>query len=397
MYDPFSQGIMEDLPDLSGLTPEGVRRVLSRTYFEIENLRLRGPSRAEGTIVEDARFLRRLSNTLESRAVFDHGVVWGQRQASAFVAAEALALVADLESIAAEDAMPGARLESPAVFSRVESSLLYLLAGYDANAGGVVSSIPEAAEVSVEGHGRYRRSQVLAAEWALETVLKLCSCRLNPLPEHTCPVDFIAETPETPSDLYWDVRGRLFAELGTGVSDYVRWLAGDSTNGLLTATDRLGWLAGRLAESKEDWRGTRTSKHPASADIHHLARLLLATLDSSSERALVAIVPPPSDGDPDRYRAYLRARARGTRGAVGRALVWPSVQRYIEECLPGPRRHAVVSMPTGSGKSFLAEIAISQALESGWTLYLVPTNALAHQARADLRLDLQSLGAEVRA
>ncbi|MCL6479337.1 MAG: hypothetical protein K6T65_13170 [Peptococcaceae bacterium] len=38
---------------------------------------------------------------------------------------------------------------------------------------------------------------------------------------------------------------------------------------------------------------------------------------------------------------------------------------------------AVVSMPTGSGKSFVAELAVSQAVGMGWCLYLAPTNALA--------------------
>jgi replicative superfamily II helicase len=54
-------------------------------------------------------------------------------------------------------------------------------------------------------------------------------------------------------------------------------------------------------------------------------------------------------------------------------------------------------MPTGSGKSFLAELAASQALLGGWVLYLVPTNALAHQVRRDLKRDLKALSAEVLA
>ena len=54
-------------------------------------------------------------------------------------------------------------------------------------------------------------------------------------------------------------------------------------------------------------------------------------------------------------------------------------------------------MPTGSGKSFLAEIAASQALLNGWVLYLVPTNALAHQVRRDLKRDLKPLDAGVLA
>ena len=68
----------------------------------------------------------------------------------------------------------------------------------------------------------------------------------------------------------------------------------------------------------------------------------------------------------------------------GRPLLWPSTLEYVQECLPGPHRDAVISMPTGSGKSFLAELAVAHALPHGWVLYLSPTNALAHQIRRDL-------------
>ena len=52
-------------------------------------------------------------------------------------------------------------------------------------------------------------------------------------------------------------------------------------------------------------------------------------------------------------------------------------------------------MPTGSGKSFIAELAVSQAVSDGWALYLAPTNALTEQVRGDLREGLSQLGTEV--
>ncbi len=54
-------------------------------------------------------------------------------------------------------------------------------------------------------------------------------------------------------------------------------------------------------------------------------------------------------------------------------------------------------MPTGSGKSFVGELAVSQSLHSGWVLYLAPTNALAEQIRGDLRLGLETLGTDILA
>jgi hypothetical protein len=44
----------------------------------------------------------------------------------------------------------------------------------------------------------------------------------------------------------------------------------------------------------------------------------------------------------------------------------------------------VVSVPTGAGKTEVAELAIAQALGEGWVLYLAPTNALVAQVLRDL-------------
>ncbi|HEX5763787.1 MAG TPA: DEAD/DEAH box helicase [Solirubrobacterales bacterium] len=51
-----------------------------------------------------------------------------------------------------------------------------------------------------------------------------------------------------------------------------------------------------------------------------------------------------------------------------------------------------MSMPTGSGKSGVAELAVAQALARGWVVYLAPTRALVRQVRRDLR---HALGPDV--
>ena len=95
--------------------------------------------------------------------------------------------------------------------------------------------------------------------------------------------------------------------------------------------------------------------------------------------------------------SYLKARVLGNDRLRGRPLLWPSTIEYVQTCLPGPHCDAVVSMPTGSGKSFLAELAIAHALTRGWVLYLSPTNALAHQIRRDLMAALAPFDVPVSA
>jgi NAD(P)-dependent dehydrogenase (short-subunit alcohol dehydrogenase family) len=63
-------------------------------------------------------------------------------------------------------------------------------------------------------------------------------------------------------------------------------------------------------------------------------------------------------------------------------------------------RSVVVSLPTSSGKTFIAEFRILQALnqfdhERGWVAYLAPTRALVNQLTLRLRRDLAPLGSIV--
>lgn len=77
----------------------------------------------------------------------------------------------------------------------------------------------------------------------------------------------------------------------------------------------------------------------------------------------------------------------------------PPQRRTLREegLLGSAHRSVVVSLPTSSGKTFIAEFRILQALnqfdqERGWVAYLAPTRALVNQLTVRLRRDLTSLG-----
>jgi hypothetical protein len=79
----------------------------------------------------------------------------------------------------------------------------------------------------------------------------------------------------------------------------------------------------------------------------------------------------------------------------------PQRRTLREEGLLGSgHRSVVVSLPTSSGKTFIAEFRILQALnqfdqENGWVAYLAPTRALVNQLATRLRSDFYSLGTVV--
>jgi len=80
----------------------------------------------------------------------------------------------------------------------------------------------------------------------------------------------------------------------------------------------------------------------------------------------------------------------------------PPQRRTLREAglLGSGHRAVVVNLPTSSGKTFIAEFRILQALnqfdhEKGWVAYLAPTRALVNQVATRLRLDFASLNINV--
>ena len=69
----------------------------------------------------------------------------------------------------------------------------------------------------------------------------------------------------------------------------------------------------------------------------------------------------------------------------------PPIRDFLLNYFEGEYTNAILNTPTGSGKSFLAELAISKNLDDGWILYLAPTNALCNQISRDLKINLRPL------
>lgn len=97
-----------------------------------------------------------------------------------------------------------------------------------------------------------------------------------------------------------------------------------------------------------------------------------------------------------KFVEHLVDRGRGNRAIFD---VLPPQRRTLAErgLLGSSRRAVVVSLPTSSGKTLIAEFRILQALnqfehERGWVAYLAPTRALVNQISRQLRRDFEGLG-----
>ncbi|MGZ3148032.1 DEAD/DEAH box helicase [Lentzea chajnantorensis] len=276
-------------------------------------------------------------------------------RASAFVAAEALEVVAEVAALDPEVPRPWL-FGTHSRFERVEAGLLYLTAGYDANAALIGQSLDMPSD-----RGDIVEDSV--SKWVLGLVRGLLL--LRPPSDSTEPPD-----PGTEFSLRDRVRHVIWMRLGTAVRDHLLWLSLASNDG----ESPIQSIRALIAELERSDEGQGSGVQ--HADLHHLALLLVVAMEGTAGRALRAVPPPPDDSG--RFADFQRRRA------ATRPLLWPAAAEYADRCLPGPDIHAVVSVPTGAGKSAVAELAIAQAVRDGWVLYLSPTNALAGQIRRQL-------------
>lgn len=357
MFNRGINALLAALPTIADLTIDQIRRILTTAWLETTGPRLG----ADQPATASAETLRRLATALELHAILPLQAEQLVVRACAFVAAEALTIAHDLadadEAAEQPEATNGSRFwlfGSERTFERVEAALLYLIAGYDANAALTASGI-DAEDLGADS------PEGPIASWAVQRMVGLC--RLTPAAEVAAPT---LDQQSHPARIL--VRHELWRRIGVHVADHLDWLM-IRTGADPNAGSALRALAERL--ENRDQVPARPAAHP---DLHHLLLLLAAACDETGSRALRAVPPPPQDTG-DLFAAYQRDRA------ASRPLLWPAAREYADAALPGPEAHAVVAVPTNSGKSSVAELAISQALSRGWVLYLAPTNALVGQIR----------------
>lgn len=326
----FSRGtseLIDRLPELDGLDPTWTRRRLSEAYLEILAARNLVDLRDQ---VEINRDVRRLVNALElyvvSRPLEDPHV-----PAAAFVAAEALELSGSRLAIEVQQSV------------LIEAGLLFVIAGFDANAAAVVGSI----SIELTPTSRMR---------ALAAVVDLLR-QAEPVAAATANDDG--------ADRQVAITSAIWTAVHEAVRGHHAWLRGEGQQEHNPGPATLS----ELAETLTSVAGAASRYSAPFLFVRLLERVFEAT-ERRSLRRLADI-----EGL-DNYVALT---------VPGKPLLWPAAQIYAETCLPALDHHAAVAVPTGSGKSGVAELAVVRALSEGWCLYLAPTNALVGQIRRDLR------------
>ena len=111
---------------------------------------------------------------------------------------------------------------------------------------------------------------------------------------------------------------------------------------------------------------------------HQLAVLLIHAGGALIAHSVTRIKPPPGLGE--RWGPIIAALAER------RPYLWPNHIAALREPMLSPGTSAVISLPTGAGKTTMAELKIASALAiAGTVVYLVPTHALGDQVKSQLR------------
>jgi len=343
MFDEATAALIRGVPELSGLDAERLPELLTRIYTDFVELRL-NHRLTPITALEVTETLRRLTLSLQLLAVRLEDVE--RATAAAFVAATGHQL---LQRVMADEeaARPLTRREVP---SHLAGALLFSIAGYASDATSLAALIP--AEIDTEAS----RLQTAIAHLLSGKFIAL---------------DSIVNGANNESD---DVEDRatnaLWRELLDGVRELTIFLRTGSDAARETARRafsnarqrsvavvRLEELAGKIV-------------HAGFSGPHHLAGLLLKLTDRIGGSA-ASTLQPPNGVDPGKWAAW------ATHIAATRPFLWPSHRNAIDAGYLNNGISAVVTFPTGTGKSVIAELKIASALACGRKVVVIaPTRAL---------------------
>jgi len=149
----------------------------------------------------------------------------------------------------------------------------------------------------------------------------------------------------------------------------------------------------KLLETHFD-RVLAVCKQAQMVELEPLSRLLAASALQMADNSIWTVTRAVNSRVTE-FVKNLVDRGRGDRTIFD---VLPPQRRTLAEkgLLGSSRRAVVVSLPTSSGKTLIAEFRILQALnqfdhERGWVAYLAPTRTLVNQIARQLRRDFEPL------
>lgn len=354
MFDPTTSDLIRQAPALGGLDLARLPEELTRTYTEIVSARL-AQQQANPELLD--RF-RRLANAYRALSVLLPDSP--QRRAAAFVAGSAHVLLH--QAAAGRHRSEPQQLMRNAVAHEIAAVLLFVIAEQFPDAAAVAVRIapPPASSVAhiltraivALGTGDMARVEALPPPAGEPGDLTLADAALNEL---------------------WS---RLLAGVRR-LAGAVQGKRGVSFESAAAAFDDVWNESVQASAPLADFQ--LVSTFVGFAGPHQLAGLLRGAAGAIA-RASLTSVPPPSGTDEKAWRRYVR------RASARRPFLWSNHLEAVRQGYLDTGVSAVLTFPTGAGKSALSELKIATAVSRARdVVFLAPTHALVSQTVRDMR------------
>ena len=384
MFDPQTTELIHRAPQLEGLDLERLPQELTKAFTSIvaARVRLQQDAPLPGELLPLVRRFRRLASTFETMVA-----VSPQREnraSAAYVSAQAHHLLHLARGFEAGVQEGQEHLRADSISPEVSALLLFLIADQPSDAMDMAKIISDRPMIGGEVQIALTRALCALARGDLDEIA------VNPVSLFSIGDDYIEAASPV---LYFQLLGalRLLAVrllLGTaaptatqGATEMFRAVQQISIEAVdLPAITGDGFEFIALQTEESRFTALNTFLGP-----HHLATLLVSAGDHLLECA-TSSTSPPLGVSPQSWQKIL------PRIVSQRPYLWRNHQKAIKDGLLSIGTSAVVSFPTGAGKSTLSELKAAAALAAGKSvLYLAPTHALVAQVQRCFRYSFRGI------
>lgn len=358
MYDPITKNFISSIPNLETINRDELPKILSSFYSDIvayDGILLTAEGRYE-QLREAIQRLRKIANVLEAFLLLtDRSEI--EKRACAFVSATARRFLAKFELDANE-----VRPLTDKTPSSIIAGLLFLISGNSADA--------------IEAVKDFRlESYSLNDQLLILNLINLIHGR----PSNYMPMAF------TDQQLWENPASKINDRINKVTSEISRFCLGDTNLTSQEIIQSLDVVKNQCVQESNmtNELGTFTFDSIFGPQLH-LVKILRQTFDLLPRRSL-ALLEAPGNIERTVWKDTLSTLVRL------RPYLWDNHLQAINTLYLTPGTSAVVSLPTGSGKTTIANLKIASSLcLHGKVIYLVPTHALSAQVKQSLAEEFSS-------
>lgn len=354
MYNSSTVLKIKDLPEIEGIDLERLPQELTRIYALVVSLRRQV---SDGTIdyqaseiQESMSLLLHLANNLETIIILipNHP----KKDSIAFVAATANALIYKISKSSPDSSL----LSNYTISPYIASAVLFLIGNSQADAAEISLALTSRSDLSAP-----QRKVV-------DAIVSIATGRLKPQADSS----FLERDAFIESDLNQSAVNFLWRELVLGINIIANKLLG-RISGDVSNIHFQNVIRYAVSDANVFGQGT------AFYGPYRLAKLLEILEGEIYQRGVITI-PVPVGVDSTLWKEFL------TKLAESRPYLWENHKAAVTTNFLNPGISAVLTLPTGAGKTTLSELKIASALYArGKVVYLVPTHALEDQVNQNLK------------